>query len=61
MAVPTLWAIGELALGIKGGLIPDLTLQSETWVVLGVLPLLAGGIAMLTARMTVRRQLARML
>lgn len=61
MAVPTLWIIGRLALDLQGGLIPDLSLRPITWGILAILPFLAGGIAMLTARYTVRRQLARML
>lgn len=61
MAVPTLWGIGQLLLGLQGGLIPAITIEPLTWVILGCFPVLAGLLAMVTAHITVRRQLSGML
>lgn len=61
LAWPALWGIGVLAQRLQGGLVPEVTLSSLDWLTLALLPLLAGLLAMVTARRTVRRQLARML
>lgn len=60
-AVPTLWALGRLVEGLQGGLIPAISIEPLTWVVLSGFPVVAGLIAMVTAHITVRRQLAGML
>jgi len=61
LAWPALWGIGVLAQRLQGGLVPEVTLSSLDWLTLALLPLLAGLLAMVTARRTVRRPLARML
>lgn len=61
LSVPALWGIGMLAQDLRGGLVPEVSLSTGDWTVLALLPVLAGGLAMVTARRTVRRQLARML
>lgn len=61
LAAPALWGIGNLVEHLQGGLIPAVGLDLRAWLVLGTLPVIAGSIAMVTARRTVRRQLARML
>lgn len=61
LAAPVLWALGGLLQRIQGGLIPEISLATEQWAVLLALPPLAGLLAMLTARRTVRRTLTRML
>ncbi len=60
LAVPTLLGIGFLSTRLEAGLLPRLTLTAEHWLALAVLPLAAALIAMLTARFTVMRTLARM-
>ena len=60
LAVPTLLGIGFLSTSLEAGLLPRLTLTAEHWLALGVLPLVAALIAMLTARFTVMRTLSRM-
>lgn len=61
LTLPALWTIGRLGRNIYGGLVPQLSLSLLTWSILLALPFAAALIAMLTARVTVRRQLARML
>jgi len=61
LALPTLWGIGWLAGRMEAGLIPDVTLTPVHWGVLAALPVAAGLIAMLTARVTVLKTLAKML
>ncbi|MDP6574191.1 MAG: cell division protein [Rhodospirillales bacterium] len=61
LAVPTLLGIGFLSARLEAGLLPQLTLFAEHWLALAALPLAAALIAMLTARYTVMRTLARML
>lgn len=61
LSVPALWGVGLLAHRLRGGLVPEVALGGIDWVALALLPLLAGLLAMVTARRTVRRQLARML
>ncbi len=61
LGVPTIWGVGYLAKRMDGILLPDIQLQTEHWLSVGVLPLLVAGIAMITARTTVMRTLSRML
>jgi cell division transport system permease protein len=60
LAVPTLLTIGSLARRMEAGIMPNLTLTPTHWLAIVSLPLLAAAIAMLTARLTVTRTLARM-
>ncbi len=60
LAVPTLLAIGTLARRMEAGMMPNLTLAPTHWLAIVCLPLVAAAIAMLTARLTVTRTLARM-
>lgn len=61
LALPTLWGIGALADKMQSGLLPDLSLGIWHWAALLALPLGVALIAMMTARMTVMKTLARML
>jgi len=61
LAVPTLLVIRYLAAHLEAGLLPDVSLEPAHWAVLVVLPLVVALIAMLTARLTVMKTLARML
>ncbi len=61
LAVPTLLGIGYLAARMEAGLLPDVTLGPQHWAALAGLPLVVAAIAMVTARLTVMRTLARML
>ncbi len=61
LAVPTLLGIGALARQMEAGLLPDFSLSPVHWAALAGLPLAAAAIAMLTARLTVMRNLSRML
>ncbi len=60
-AVPTLLGIGYLAARMEAALLPDVTLDPQHWAALAGLPLAVAAIAMVTARLTVMRTLARML
>lgn len=60
-AIPTLMGLGHLADSMQSATIPDIRLGLLQWVVMALMPLLAGVIAMLTARVTVMRTLLRML
>jgi cell division transport system permease protein len=65
LAALTLWGLGHATaatavLGEEAKLLPDLSLVLWQWTALAFLPLLAGLAAMLTARLTVMRALARM-
>ncbi len=65
LAVLTLWGLGHAAtataiFGEEARLLPDLSLVLWQWSALALLPLVAGLAAMLTARLTVMRALARM-
>jgi cell division transport system permease protein len=60
LAVPTLGVIGWAARRVEGGFLPQLSLPIVGWVVIGLLPLAAAGLAMYTARLTVHGTLARM-
>ena len=58
--VATLVGIDRLAARLQGGPVPDLALAPAHWVILAVLPIAVAVIAMLTARVTVMRNLANM-
>ncbi len=58
--VATLIGIDQLAARLQGGPLPDLALAPAHWVILAVLPIVVAVIAMLTARVTVMRNLASM-
>ncbi len=55
---PALAAIAWLSSRVQEGLLPDVSLPIKHWFIVLALPVIAGGIAMLTANMTVRRILA---
>ncbi len=55
---PALAAIAWLASRVQEGLLPDVSLPVRHWLIILALPIIAGGLAMLTANMTVRRILA---
>lgn len=61
LAAPVLWGIGRLVERLEGGLVPEIDLGLGQWLVLLLLPPVAGLLAMATARRTVSRTLARML
>lgn len=60
LAVPSLTAIGWAARRIEGGFLPSLSLPVTGWVMIAMLPVIAAGLAMLTARLAVHATLARM-
>ncbi|RAU22816.1 cell division protein [Paramagnetospirillum kuznetsovii] len=60
MTLPALTAIGWASKRLEGGFLPSLSLPIMGYVTIGLLPLLAGGLAMLTARLTVHGTLSRM-
>lgn len=60
LALPALTAIGWAAKRLEGGFLPSLGLSVLGYVAIGLLPLLAAGLAMLTARLTVHSTLSRM-
>ena len=60
MALPALTAIGWSARRLEGGFLPSLNLPLLGYVTIGLLPLAAAGLAMLTARLTVHGTLSRM-
>ena len=60
LAVPTLSMIGWAARRLEGGFLPHLSLPLVGFIVIGVLPALAGALAMVTARLTVHGTLARL-
>ncbi len=61
LALPTLWGIGSLAASLQSGLLPEFSLGLTHWAILGCLPLVVALIAMISARLTVMKTLARML
>lgn len=61
LAVPTLWGIGYLAQSLQSGLLPDFSLTVVHWGILSSLPVAVALIAMVSARLTVMKTLARML
>lgn len=60
LALPTLFGLVELAARVEGGLMPEVIFSPSHWTAFALLPVLAGLIAMLTARLTVLGALARM-
>lgn len=60
LAVPALVTVARLARGVEGGFLPDLSLPLTGWVAIALLPAAAAVLAMLTARLTVHRTIARM-
>ncbi len=61
LALPTLWGIGALARSLESGLLPEFSLGAFQWIILASLPLAVAMIAMISARLTVMKTLARML
>ncbi|HEC14611.1 MAG TPA: cell division protein [Rhodospirillales bacterium] len=61
LAAPTLFGIGWLAERMRSNLLPDEGLGGAQWLILALLPVAVAGIAMVTARLTVLRNLRRML
>ncbi len=61
LAVPTLLGIGVMAGKMESGMLPDITLDPVHWSAWAGLPIIVALIAMLTARSTVMKTLARML
>ncbi len=61
LALPTLWGIGYLAGSLQSGLLPEFSLGLFHWMILGCLPVAVALIAMISARLTVMKTLARML
>ena len=61
LALPTLLGIGYLSRTMDAGVMPALALAPTHWAAIVFLPLVVAAIAMITARLTVTRTLARML
>lgn len=59
LAALTLIGIERLLSRVDESLLPQVTLSTAQWVILGLLPIGAGAIALLTARLTVLRSLRR--
>lgn len=60
LAIPSLYGLARLAGRIDSPIVPDLTLSQLQWAALAAVPLGTALIAMVTARLTVLRTLARM-
>ncbi len=61
LGLPTLMAIGYLAQQMDSSLVPNIRLGLVHWAIIGALPVVVATIAMVTARLTVLKTLARML
>jgi cell division transport system permease protein len=61
LALPTIWGIGSLAGSLQSGLLPAFSLSLSHWAILGCLPIVVALIAMISARLTVMKTLAKML
>jgi cell division transport system permease protein len=61
IAIPTLIALGILSAAMKAGTMPVLTMGVDEWIMIGILPFITAFLAMMTARFTVLRSLAKML
>ena len=61
LAAPTLWGIGTLARSLHSGFFPEFSLGLVHWAILACLPIVVALIAMISARLTVMKTLARML
>jgi cell division transport system permease protein len=59
LAAVTLFGIQRLLSRVDEALLPQVTLSMPQWIVLALLPVGAGAIALLTARLTVLRSLRR--
>jgi cell division transport system permease protein len=60
LAAATLWALARFVGQEAGAIVPELTLSDTQWLALGSVPLAATLVAMLTARITVLRTLAKL-
>ena len=60
LAVITLVAIGLVSREVEAVLMPRLSLSAGQWIVIALVPVTAAAIAMITARVTVLRALAKM-
>ncbi|MFN3076026.1 MAG: cell division protein FtsX [Alphaproteobacteria bacterium] len=60
LSLPVLVTISWLAGHLEGGMVPDLSLKPVHWLILVGLPFVVAYLAMVTARLTVHRTLARM-
>ena len=61
LAVPTLWSISTLVSSLRSGYFPEFSLGLIHWAILACLPIVVALIAMISARLTVIKTLARML
>ncbi|BBK34275.1 cell division transport system permease protein [Stella humosa] len=61
LATLLLLVVGSTGLTQQSGMMPALELGTREWIAVAILPLLAGGIAVLVARRVVLRALARMM
>lgn len=61
LALPTLWMLAHLAASLDERLLPDIGFGPWDWALLSALPVSVAMIAMTTAKMTVLRNLGRML
>ena len=61
LAVPTLLALGYMAGRMEAGMLPEMRLPLFGWISLALLPLLSAVVAGMTARVTVLRNLRRMI
>ena len=59
-AISTVFAFVYLAGRVGGGILPQLSLSFTQWLLLGALPLVTAGISLLTADITVRQALGKM-
>jgi len=60
LALGVLWLMAGTARRLEAALLPDLTLTPPQWLILLLVPVLAGLLSALTARVTVLRALARL-
>jgi cell division transport system permease protein len=58
---PTLTVIAWLGARVQHGMLPEITLPIAHWVIIAALPFVAGALAMVTAHVTVRRNLRTMM
>ena len=61
LALPTIWGIGAIASFLQSGFFPEFSLRLGHWVTLVFLPVIVALIAMVSARLTVMKSLAKML
>ncbi|TCS63521.1 cell division protein FtsX [Varunaivibrio sulfuroxidans] len=61
LAALTIGGIGRLASSLQSEMVPDLSLGVGQWLSLAALPVAVAGLAMITARLTVMRNLSKML